>query len=300
MHEKVGTFWQRLFVRLAIRMLSPKDFERSTKMVGATSDYDAVFLDFKNGRTGNQVLERELAPLFRKHSFLYETDLSPSLLRLASRGPKSEEDREKLRRLQEIVIDRKVENYLRVIKQLKSSTNDDQKVFIFGTTHQYKELCELIADHNAQISLKEGSLVLFGGGWKSFTGEKISRDELVGMMSNNLNLPAERILEGYSMTEMHAFTLRCDHGRFHIPPLIEPIIFNEELSPMEGDDLRGIFGFLDPLAISYPGFIISGDEVHFVQGDCACGLSGPAVIEIGRARAKEVKGCGGIMASIAA
>ena len=64
--------------------------------------------------------------------------------------------------------------------------------------------------------------------------------------------------------------------------------------------MRLLHGFLDPLDISYPGFIISGDEIHFVDGECACGLSGPAVTEIGRARHREVKGCGGIMASLAA
>jgi hypothetical protein len=300
MYEKVGTFWQQMLVRMGTKLLSPTSFEKMTRKVGATSEYDAIFLDFMNGSTGNQVLERELAPLFRKHTFLYETDLSPSVLRLVTRGPKSDVDREDLRKLQEVVVERKEDNYLKVIDQLKRSTKDGQKVFIFGTTHQYKELCETIACHNLRIALKEGSLVLFGGGWKSFTGERISREELITMMATNLKLPPDRILEGYSMTEMNAFTLRCDHGRFHIPPTIEPAIFNEDLSLMEGDDLHGIFGFLDPLAISYPGFIISGDEVHFVDGDCPCGLSGAAVTEIGRASAKEVKGCGGIMASITA
>jgi hypothetical protein len=102
------------------------------------------------------------------------------------------------------------------------------------------------------------------------------------------------------MTEINAFMLRCDYGRFHIPPTIEPVIFDEQLEPLHGTDMRGVFGFLDALAQAYPGFIISGDEVHFVDGDCPCGLVGPAVTEIGRARAREVKGCGGIMASLKA
>jgi hypothetical protein len=85
-----------------------------------------------------------------------------------------------------------------------------------------------------------------------------------------------------------------------IPPLIEPVILDEEWAPIEGRDVRGVFGFLDTLAVAYPGFIVSGDEVHLVDGDCPCGLTGPAVIEIGRARAREVKGCGGIMSSVAA
>lgn len=238
--------------------------------------------------------------MFRKHYFLYETDLSPTVLRLVTRGPRTEEDRAQLLRLQEVVVGRKAENYRRAVERIRESTAEGQKVFIFGTPFQCKELCEAIAANGQPVTLRAGSLALFGGGWKSFTGEKIPRDELVALIAENLGLPADRILEGYSMVEVNTFMLRCDHGRFHIPPLIEPVILDEALSPMAGDDLRGTFGFLDPLAVAYPGFIISGDEVHLVDGACPCGLTGPAVLEIGRAQAREIKGCGGIMASVAA
>jgi hypothetical protein len=121
---------------------------------------------------------------------------------------------------------------------------------------------------------------------------------MVQNLSDCFDLPPERILEGYSMTEISLLTVRCANGRFHIPPILEPVILDEELNPLEGRDLSGTFGFLDPLAISYPGFIISGDHVHFVDGECQCGLVGPALTEIGRARSREVKGCGGIMGSV--
>lgn len=300
MYEKVGAPWQRLMVRAATRLSLMPDFSKLVNKLGAASGFDAVFLDFNQGRTGNQMLSKELAPFFRKHVFLYETDLSPSTLRLLSRGVKSEQDKAQLMKLEEVVVNRKDENYHKVIKWMRNSSLEKQKIFVFGTTHQFKELCEIILDDNEKISLREGSLVLFGGGWKSFSGERISREQLLSLMSNALNLPLERILEGYSMTEINAFMLRCDHGRFHIPPFIEPVIMDESLSLIRGDDIRGIFAFLDPLAIAYPGFIISGDEVHFVEGDCPCGLVGPAVTEIGRATAREVKGCGGIVASVSA
>ena len=100
------------------------------------------------------------------------------------------------------------------------------------------------------------------------------------------------------MTEINTLLLRCEHGRFHIPPIIEPVILDEELNPLEGKDNRGAFGFLDPLAVSYPGFIISGDYVHMIDGECDCGLTGPAITEIGRMPGSEVKGCGGIMGSL--
>ncbi len=237
MHEKVGTLWQRLLVKLACQLLPPSAFVKLSHRMGA-ADYDAVFLDFNRGRTGNQTLVRELAPLFRRHCFLYEADFSPSVLRLVTRGAKSEEDQKQLEKLQEVVVGRKEHNYCRVIAQIEQSTADGQKMFIFGTPYQYKELCETIAGRKKQIALNAGSLVLFGGGWKSFTGEKIPREKLIEMMSESFGLPPGRILEGYSMTEINAFMLRCDYGRFHIPPTIEPVIFDDELSPVEGQDIR--------------------------------------------------------------
>jgi len=89
--------------------------------------------------------------------------------------------------------------------------------------------------------------------------------------------------------------------RFHVPPLLEPLVFDESLMPLSGNDLKGIFGFLDPFALSYPGFLITGDQVELVYGDCPCGRKGYALKgEIRRAPGKEVKGCGGIMASVKA
>ena len=120
------------------------------------------------------------------------------------------------------------------------------------------------------------------------------------MIGKVLNIKPEMVLEGYSMTETSALTLRCRYGRFHIPPTIEPLVFDKGLTPMEGDDLWGAFGFMDALATSHPGFLISNDYVHMVSSQCQCGLCGPAILEIGRLPGSEVKGCGGIMGSFSA
>jgi hypothetical protein len=311
---KVGGAWQRVLLGPACRLLPPDVFSRLTQGIGV-KDYDAFFLDFQHGHTGNQTLGQELAPLFRRSFALYETELSPTVLRLLSRGPRTDEDREQLAQLQNVVADRRDDNYRRLAGRIQESTAAGQKIFIFGTTHQYKEFCDFLTARAEQLDPRPGSLLLFGGGWKSFSGVRIARDQLLDLMSDRLGLPPDHLLEGYSMTEINTFMLRCDHGRFHVPPLIEPILFDEELSPMAGPFLepeapaapvaaatgarRGILGFLDPFAMAYPGFLVSGDEVQMVDGDCACGLSGPAVTDISRASVREMKGCGGIMASLA-
>jgi len=263
--------------------------------------YDGIFLGFRQGNMGNQVLIRELAPLFRHYNFLYDIDITATVLRALTTGAHSQPELELLDRLRaQITGPGKEENYTRIIKSIRESTDNGHRVFIFGAPYQFKELCEMMSETKTSLVLKKGSLLLFGGGWKSFSGETVGREQLVGMISHSFGLSPEMVMEGYSMTEISVLMLRCSHGRFHIPPLIEPVVYDEELNPIAGRDIRGTFGFLDPLAFSYPGFIISGDAVHMLDSECECGLRGPAITEIGRAPGQDVKGCGGIMGSMKA
>ena len=281
----------------AVKLVSPDAFASIAGKRGLP-DFDAFFLGFRQGRMGNQVLIEEIAPLFKRHYFLYDTTMPGTALRMMRRGARTKKEQQQLSKYQEEIMAQEDRKYLRLIENIRKSTNDEQKVILFGAPYQFLQLCKSLNDQNRQLSLKKGSYVFFGGGWKSFTGEVISRETLVSKLSDSLGIPPQMILEGYSMTEINVLMLRCEHGRFHIPPIIEPVILDEELNPLSDKDVKGAFGFLDPLAVSYPGFIISGDYVHLIDGECDCGLTGPSIIEIGRMPGSEVKGCGGIMASM--
>jgi len=259
-------------MNLAVRLVSPDAF---AGLAGKNNipDFDAAFLGFRQGRLGNQVLIGELAPLFRRHYFLYDADITGTALRCLRRGASTEEERRLMAELQDQVVGKKEMNYLRIIDNIKQSSDAGQKIFFFGAPYQFKELCEVAAGHNVKPAIRKGSLVLFGGGWKSFTGEAMDRESLVKLLTDTLEIPPQMVMEGYSMTEINMLMLRCPKGRFHVPPVIEPVIFNEELAPLDGTDIRGAFGFLDPMAVSYPGFIISGDNVHLIDGKCECGLT---------------------------
>jgi hypothetical protein len=283
----------------ASNLMAPESIAKAISGQGLP-DFDAVFLGFRNGRLGNQVLIRELAPMFRRCFFLYDIDLELTTLRCARRGAQNNDERHLLEQFQAETMGKREENYGKVLEHIKASSASGQKVFIFGAPYQFKELADFASNRNTEIKLKKGSLVLFGGGWKSFSEETISRGTLVNILCEVFNLEPPGILEGYSMTEINILMLRCNAGRFHLPPLIESVFLNEELRPVSGKDINGTFGFLDPLAVSYPGFIVSGDLVHMVDEECPCGLSGPALTEIRRAPNREVKGCGGIMGSVKA
>jgi hypothetical protein len=297
--RRISTGLSQQLLKSTVRLMTPDAFARLAAKKGLP-EFDAAFLGFRQGRMGNQALIKELTPLFHRHYFLYDIDITGTVLRCLRRGARTDKEQQLIEKLQTEVIGHKEKNFLRLIENIQKSTKDGQKVFIFGAPYQFKELCEVTIGNSQRLDLEKGSLVFFGGGWKSFTGEEISRDTLVDMLTKTLNILPQMVLEGYSMTEINVLMLRCEHGLFHVPPIVEPVIFDEELNPLEGSDVKGTFGFLDPLAASYPGFIISSDYVRMVDGKCDCGLAGPAITEIGRLASSEIKGCGGIMSSIQA
>ena len=78
------------------------------------------------------------------------------------------------------------------------------------------------------------------------------------------------------------------------------MVLDEGLTGRLGEGGTGALAFLDPFAVSYPGFVITGDEATLAPGGCGCGLSGPFLEgEIRRASGLEVRGCGGVLESLA-
>lgn len=288
--------------RLLRSLVKSKVPEAMMELLGKRGlpEYHAAFLGFRQGRMGNQALMEELAPFFSRCCFLYEVPVSGSGLRSLRRGSGTRREQELARHLHREVVERKNHNYMRLIEFTRNSTRQGRKLLLFGAPYQFKEMLETMCEQNVSVPLNRGSLVLVGGGWKTFTGETVRRQSLVEMLAGRLGLEDDKILEGYSMTEINTLMLRCRNGRFHIPPVIEPVLMDSGLNPVAAREGEGTFGFMDPLALDYPGFIVSSDQVLMVNSPCECGLTGPAVTRIGRLPGSEIKGCGGIMGSVGA
>ena len=178
-YNKLGSSWQRLLTRWAAAWLSPSSFSQAVSRL-SVKPFDAVFLDFQGGRTGMQAIGEELAATFRRTTFLYPIRLSANVLRSLRRGPRSEEEVGVLQAVQAETVGRREQNYARVVASMRSSAVDHKNVFMFGTPALFKELCETMVYSGQRLALPAGSLILFGGGWKGFGGERIPR-ELAGV-----------------------------------------------------------------------------------------------------------------------
>lgn len=292
----VGRF-KAMAARLAGRALQPGGFQRLVDRLGLR-DFEGLFLNFRGGNQGIQLVGQQLASRVRRATFLYPIDISATAIRALQRGKPDAVDRTHTEAFLDATVRRKDDNYLRVLDAARAAIREGQRVLLFGAPYLVKELCDRILAEGKQLALPTGSIVGYGGGWKSFDGERLSEPALRSLIACATGVCEPFVVEAYSMTEIGAMMMKCAHGRFHVPPILETVILDAALEPVEGDDAAGILGVMDPFATSYPGFLITGDAVHRSRRPCECGIAGDTFLSVGRAAGAEIKGCGGIMATV--
>lgn len=253
--------------------------------------FDAILLSFAGGRQGLASAAERIAAVAGRVTFLFDFALTPDGVRAAAKGDMNAAAQFRRRTVEELP-----ERQGHVIDALRSSAREARPALVLGAPFQLADLCRRLEAEGQQIVLAEGSTVLLAGGWKSFAGEQIPRSELTALVAERLGV--SRLHEAYGMTECSMQMLLCEHERFHVPPTLWPMVMDDTLLPKPGLG-RGRFGFSDPLATSFPSPFISGDEVELTVERCACGRPGFSFLgEISRAAGREVKGCGGVMASV--
>lgn len=252
---------------------------------------DGAVLGFRGGRLGIQQAGAELSRYLATVRYLYDWEIRAETLRTLL-APSV---------LGAPMAASQDQAYWRFLATLRRSSDAGRAVWLFGAPYQVHRLCALMQAIDVP-PLRPGSVVTLGGGWKAFEGERIDRPTLCALIESTLGVPAERVLEAYAMVELNTPLMRCPEDRYHVPPILEPWVFDDALLPRPPeDDVTGTFGFMDPTATSYPGFLATGDQVRLVRAPCPCGLVGPAIVgEVRRTSGHEVRGCGGILATVRA
>jgi len=279
------------------RTLSSARFRQISSRFGF-GDFDGIFLNFSGGNQGTQLVGQELAKRVRKANFLYPVKISATAIRALTRGQASEAEQARTEAFLDATVRRKEDNYERMLGATRTAMEEGQRLMVFGAPYLVKEFCDRILASGKPMVLPAGSIVGYGGGWKTFDGEALSEPALLDLIERATGVKKQFVIDGYSMTEIGAIMLKCDEDRFHVPPHLETIILDDALDPVDGDDITGILGVMDPFAVSYPGFLITGDNVHRSRTLCPCGLGGETILSVSRASGAEVKGCGGIIATV--
>jgi hypothetical protein len=264
----------------------------------AAGNYDCLILGPRGSGMGIQGAAAGLAHSANRSHFLFDAELNADILHALGSGGQATVSDAAARFLEE-TVERRGEAYAGAFEFLRTTVDEQRRVMVFGTPFQMLEACSHWLSKGLRLRLAVDSLVVTGGGWKS--AAKVEPLALQDTIERSLGVPPDRVLDVYSTSECNCVLMRCSEGRYHVPPVVEMVAVDDLLMRISGNDVHGMLAILDPFALSYPGFLLTGDEGRLVRGACACGLDGWAVVgEIRRASGQELKGCAGVMASVLA
>ena len=174
---------------------------------------------------------------------------------------------------------------------LTSAAADRQPLVVYGSPARLARLLDRVTDGTGARALPPGSCVVTGGGWKGQSTD-VEVGHLLEAASETFALPRERCVDTYSTAELNTVLVSCREQRYHVPPVVEAMVVDEQLQPIPGD-ADGPLAVLDPLAMSYPGRLVTSDVVRLRHDPCPCGLAGQTLLPgITRAVGAAARGCG--------
>ena len=185
----------------------------------------------------------------------------------------------------------------RIINLLESLEKEGKRANIAGPPFWLNRILERMINDGRKVKLPD-SQVLTGGGWKAEESKRAPEEIFREKVEDVLGIPQDRYHDVYAMSECSSVFLSCEGHYKHVPPTIIPIVLDENLNPI-GYNKFGRFAFIDPIPISYPGFIITGDKVKLIERCPVCKREGPVLdIEVSRLPGVEGRGCAAVMAEL--
>jgi hypothetical protein len=180
------------------------------------------------------------------------------------------------------------------IKWLERYEKTSDTVALEGGPFLILKLMETLEGEGKRFEFGERGMIGTGGGWKVSEDKRVSAADFRKRVEEVLGIPETNCWDQYGSIEMGGGMMNtCVEGHyFHAPyTWFKPFVLGEDLTPV-GYGEQGRFAFLDGLAGSYPGFIITGDEARMLEHCPVCDRPGPVLKpEVRRAKGEEVRGC---------
>jgi long-chain-fatty-acid---luciferin-component ligase len=173
-----------------------------------------------------------------------------------------------------------------IIDFLKNS----KRLLIVGAPFLVEELCQSVKSN--EINAKEKMYFITGGGWKKFSGNKVSQTKLSEIAKIKFGLKSKsQFRDVFNQVELNSAFVECSHGRLHSPPWVEIIVRNPyTLNPVESGN-EGLLSYLDPTAHSFPCFFIGEDVGTKEETPCKCGRKTPSIQILRRLKISAQQGC---------
>ncbi|MGE1173209.1 acyl-protein synthase [Pseudomonas sp. BW7P1] len=181
-----------------------------------------------------------------------------------------------------------------VIAALQSFAEEGLPVRIFGfPAFLWQTLQRMRATGVPDLQLAEGSLALFGGGWKTHAAQEIPRQQLYARIHQQLGIETSRCRDGYGAVEHPVPYLECAHHHFHVPVYSKVFVRHPSDFTVLPYGHQGLLSFVSPYISSSPAHaVVMSDLATLHPGaSCGCGLSADWFELHGRAATTAGRSC---------
>jgi phenylacetate-coenzyme A ligase PaaK-like adenylate-forming protein len=181
----------------------------------------------------------------------------------------------------------------KIIRWLEHHQESGSEIILVGPPFLIVSVMDRLQDRGRSLDLGRQAVVITGGGWKMYEDDRIPAPAFRQQVQDVLGVPGDRCLDVYGMVEGNGWMVNCPEGHhLHIPhSFFKPLVLDDEFKPL-GYGQAGRFAFLDAAALSYPGFIITGDVVRLHERCPVCDRPGPVLEpEVQRASGEDMRGC---------
>jgi len=255
-------------------------------------DYDSYgYLIMPNPKKTNVYAGKALEVYFdvaKDVRVAIDREISTELIRMtmSGRGIKGKLIRLFSKRVSNKMIDE-------IINWLDQRDKAKDKITLVGAPFILFSVMNKLKREGRSFNFGERGAVATGGGWKIQEHSRITVNEFRKQVKEVLGIPGKYCLDIYGMVEGNGWMVHCPEGHYlHVPySYYKPMVLDEEFKQVGYDEL-GRFAFLDAAAMSYPGFIVTGDQVRLLERCPVCERPGPVLEpEIKRAEGEEIRGC---------
>lgn len=181
----------------------------------------------------------------------------------------------------------------RLINELQKYAKGKLPVRIIGFPSYTYFLLQQLRERKISLKLPKGSKILFGGGWKEFGKEEISKTELYRLIKETLQLDTDDIYEFFGATEHPVLYCACANKQFHIPNAARVIIRDvKTLEPLPYGKV-GLVNLLTPVQSNIPIVSVMTDDLGILHEGkmCKCGNQNDILEIMGRVGVSDIKTC---------
>lgn len=178
------------------------------------------------------------------------------------------------------------------VERLQKFADQDIPVRIHGFPSFMYFTLKLMEEMHITLSLHPDSLVMFGGGWKGYADQQISKERLYALINRRLGISLSRIRDAYGSVEHSIPYIECSHHRLHVPTWSRLFIRDVRTLAICEDGRPGFMNFVTPYITSVPAVsVMMGDMGMLHHPGCPCGADTPWFEVLGRAGLSQNKSC---------